>query len=213
MKVSIFAGLALACICFSPVVSRAAKNAGLLPQADRFGELRIEDRFDGDKLDSDWIVTKGTWQVVDGTLVGQEEPADKHAAVLTLKKPNRNSAIKFSFQLNGINTFTLSLNHARGHLFRVVIREDSVAIVKDKNKRDPQSRVKQLAKSPAAFEPSAWYTLLVEIDGDKVSVRTDNDITVSASDPSLNVDKPSYRFVTRGKSLALDDLLVWDSKD
>ncbi len=155
------------------------------------------------------MINKGSWLVVGGELVGREKPTDKHAAVLTLKQPNRNSAIKFSFQLDGAKTFNLSMNHARGHLFRVLVRQNALVITKDKDKRDPKSRVEQLAKTPAIFEQGVWYTLLVEMDGDKVTVRTDDDVTVTAQDERLNVDKPSYRFVTRGESIVLDDVQVW----
>jgi hypothetical protein len=58
--------------------------------------------------------------VIDGVLVGKELKADKHAAVLNFQKSNRNSVVRFSFKLDGeTKGFNFSLNHAKGHLFRV----------------------------------------------------------------------------------------------
>ncbi len=128
---------------------------------------------------------------------------------MTLKQPNRDSVLKFSFKLDGTKTFNLSFNHARGHLFRVVVRDDALVIVKDKDKRDPKSKVEQLSKARVDFLPDRWYTMLVEIQGDKVSVQTDNGADATASDARLDVDKTGYRFVTRGSSLVLDDVKIW----
>jgi len=51
--------------------------------------------------------------------------------------------------------------------------------------------------------------MLVEIDGERVSARTDNGAQAIANDKRLDVDKTGYRFVTQGSSLRIDDLKVW----
>ncbi len=213
MKTSILAGLTLACICCSADVAIAAKNTAIAPTTDRFEKRVLEDSFDGTQLDSNWNINKGSWKVQGGQLVGGELPADQHAAVLTLKQPSRDSAIRFSFRLDGAQGFNLSLNHARGHLFRVMVQPGALVLRKDRNKRDPDSRVEQLARSPGNFKPGEWYTLLLEIDGDRVTASTDQGAVVTASDADLNVDKTGYRFVVRGNSVALDDVQVWHAND
>ncbi len=144
--------------------------------------------------------------------MGRELPADNHAAVLTLKQPNRDSVLRFSFKLDGTKAFNVSFNHARGHLFRIVIRNNGLVINKDKDKRDPKSKVEQLAQADGKFEPGKWYTLQVAIRGEEVSARADNGVEASARDKRLDVEKTGYRFVTRGASLVLDDVNVWDVK-
>ncbi len=208
MSHSIIARFAFVCTVLSAAIAWADKDAPLKP-ATTPGKLVFEDDFNEDQLDSHWLTTKGLWQVASGTLVGSERVEDKHAAVLTLKQPNRDSELKFSFKLDGTKAFNLSFNHARGHLFRVVVRDDALVITKDKDKRDPKSKVEQLAKTNADFQPGRWYTMLVEIKGDEVTVQTDNGVRATAHDPRLDVDKTGYRFVTRGSSLVLDDVKVW----
>jgi hypothetical protein len=51
--------------------------------------------------------------------------------------------------------------------------------------------------------------MLVEIQGDKVTVQADNGIKLAAREPSLDVEKTGFRFVVRGAALLLDDLKVW----
>ena len=85
-----------------------------------------------------------------------------------------------------------------------------MTLVKDKNKKDPASKAKALAKASGNFDSSQWHTLLVEIQGDKVSVQSDNGAKLSIQEPTLDVDKTGYRFVMRGALLRLDEIMVWN---
>jgi len=69
-----------------------------------------------------------------------------------------------------------------------------------------------LAKAEGKFPSGQWQTLLVEVQGDSVSVQADNGAKLTAKHPELNVEKTGYRFVTRGSSLLLDDLTIWSGK-
>ena len=71
---------------------------------------------------------------------------------------------------------------------------------------------KALAKVSGKFDSAQWHTLLVEIQGDKVLVQSDNGAKLSIQEPTLDVDKTGYRFVTRGESLLLDDVTIWNVK-
>jgi hypothetical protein len=105
----------------------------------------------------------------------------------------------------------VSFNHAKGHLFRVAVTPTGVTITKDKDKKDPNSKSQVVAKASGQFESGRWYTMLVETHDDRVGVQTDNGAKLEASEPSLNVEKTGYRFVTRGESLLLDDVQIWQS--
>jgi hypothetical protein len=129
--------------------------------------------------------------------------------VLTLQKPFKNAILRFSFKCDGITGFNLSFNHAKGHLFRILVTKDGLTINKDKDKKDPNSRVLMLAKADGDFASGEWHTLQVEIQGDKVAVQADNGIKLQASHAGLDVEKTGYRFVMRGSSLMLDDVTIW----
>jgi hypothetical protein len=98
-----------------------------------------------------------------------------------------------------------SLAVARG---RTSARQQQTAD-KDKDKKDQSSKPEALAKAEGKFPAGQWHTLLVEIDGARVSVQADNGAKLTASHPGLDVEKTGYRFVTKGQSLLLDDLTIW----
>ena len=125
-------------------------------------------------------------------------------------QPFKNSIVRFSFKRDGVTAFHISFNHPKGHLFRIIINDDSLTINKDKDKNDPNSKPLVLAKADGKFPTGQWQTLLIEIQGDKVAVLADNGVRAEASHPSLKVEKTGYRFVTRGSSLLLDDLTIWN---
>lgn len=190
-------------------VARAEKGASLQPTHVKPGKTAVEEKFDGSALPKGWTANKGTWQPSDGLLVGWEKKEDMHAAVLTLAKPFKSAAIRFSFLRDGATGFNLSFNHPKGHLFRVLINDEGLVLNKDKDKNDPNSKAQALAKADGKFPSGQWHTLLVEIQGDKVWVTADNGAKLEASHSGLAMDKTGYRFVTRGSKLFIDDLTIW----
>jgi hypothetical protein len=190
--------------------SRGEKGAELKPTWAKIGKPVIQETFDGPKLGKSWVVNKGDFQIREGSLVGWEKKEDMHAAVLTLQKPFKNTAMRFSFKREGATGFNLSFNHPKGHLFRILINEEGLSINKDKDKKDANSKAQVLGKAEGKFPNGQWHTLLVEVVGDKVAVRADNGAKIEASHPELAVEKTGYRFVTRGSSLLLDDVTVWE---
>lgn len=187
----------------------AGKNADLKPQLARPGGVAFQEEFAGQELGKAWVQSKGGWSISDGSVVGNEKKEDMHAAVLTLQQPFRNTVLKYSFKLDGATGVNLSFNHAKGHLFRIAMTESGLTLTKDKDKKDTASKPRVLAKAEGNFSPGHWHTMLVEVQGDKVLVQTDNGVKLEAREPSFDVDKTGYRFVMRGSSLALDDLTIW----
>lgn len=180
----------------------AAKKADSAPAT-------FQDEFNSAELAAKWATPKGEWAVEDGALTGRELAADHHGAVLTLAIPNKDSRIRFRFRLDGARNFNLSLNHKKGHLFRVNFRPNELTVTTDKVKNDPASKVETIGRAAAKFEAGRWYTVDVEMQGDRVSVKTDNGVAVEASHPVLDTAKPNYRFVMRDGDLRLDDVAVW----
>lgn len=205
LLLSAVVGLA-ANVCF------AEKNATLKPRLVTPGKVALEDAFATKTLGKRWAVNKGEFTIVDGVVVGNEKPADKHAAVLTCKVPNRNSAIRLSFQLGDAKAFHLSFNKKRGHLFRVIVTRDGTVLRTDKPSKKSKTRPVVLAKSANKVAPDKWHTMLVEVQGNDVTVQIDNGTTLKGSHSSLDVAKPNYRFIVRGKGFRLDDVTIWKAK-
>jgi hypothetical protein len=181
--------------------------------AKSLGKPLVTDEIKQAKLGSKWQAVKGEWKAVDGAIAGKELKADKHAAVLNFKQPNHNSAIQFSFKLDGAKGFSLSFNKQRGHLFRINVAASGVAVNLDKDKKDPKSKTKRLANAPARFKQGQWYSMLVMVEGENVSVLTDSGVKLTAKHADIDQAKPNYRFVMKGGNLLLDDLKIWKLKN
>ncbi len=201
---------ALTVFATSTALCLADKAADLKPVLNQSGKLVVDEKFAGAALPGSWGGVQGDWQVRDGAVVGKEKASDEHPAVLFLNQSHRDAIVRFSFKLDGAKGFNLSLNHLKGHLFRVTVAEDGLTLSKDKDKKDPKSKAVQLGKASGKFEAGKWHTLLLETKGGKVSVQADNGAKVEGSHPELDVDKTGYRFVMRGESLRLADVKVWE---
>ena len=201
--------MALMSLLLLGTVVLAEQGTELKPTLAERGSVVLEESFSSGELGKSYVANKGDWQIKDEVPVGREKKEDMHAAVLTLQQPHRNSAIRFSFRLDGATGFNLSFNHAKGHLFRIAVSESDLTLTKDADKKDPNSKPKALAKASGKFDSGQWHTLLVETQGDKVSVQSDAGAKLDVQEPTLDVEKTGFRFVMRGESLLLDDFTVW----
>ena len=211
MKTNSTSLLVAAILALPSTLCLAGRNADLKPILAIPGKVTAEDAFSGTALAKTWNCAKGDWQVRDGALVGKEKKEDNHAAVCALAVPNHDSIIRLSFKFDGTNNLGLSYNHAKGHLFRVNITSTGVAVSLDPDKKDPNSKPQSIGKAEAKFENGQWYTIQVEVKGQKVAVQTDNGVKIEGSSPTLDVDKTGYRFVTRGESVLLADVKAWEA--
>jgi len=210
MRKSLVAALSLAAAAAWSPVAWAEKDADIRPLLAQPAKPAPKETFDAGKLPKGWVVNKGDFSVKEGLIVGWEKKEDKHAAVLTMQKPFKNAIVRFSFNRDGATNFNVSLNHPKGHLFRVVIGEESLTIIKDKDVKDAASKPLVLAKADGSIPSGKWHTVLLEIVGDKVAVQIDSGLKLEASHPGLNVEKTGYRFVMKGSKLLLDDVTVWE---
>jgi hypothetical protein len=188
----------------------ADKDAELKTLICKASKVVVQEKFDTPNLPKGWAAAKGDFQVREGAIAGWEKKEDMHAAVLNLQKPFKNSIIRFSFKRDGATGFNISFNTAKGHLFRVLINDDNVVINKDKDKNDKASKALVLDKAEGKFPPGVWHTMQIEMVGDRVAVQADNGVKLEAKNAGLDVEKTGYRWVTRGSTLYLDDVSIWD---
>lgn len=188
----------------------AEKNTDISPVLAKPGAVVLEDSFDRAELGAGWKGVKGDWNITDGVVVGKELEADKHAAVMNFHTRNRNSIVRLSFKFDGSTSgFNFSLNHAKGHLFRVLVSPAALIVRTDADKKDKSIKSELIGQAKGKFEKGQWYTLQVEMVGDKVVAITDNGLKVSGQHARLDTDKPNYRLVMKGESLAIDDVKIW----
>jgi len=192
-------------------MTHGAREAELAPVLAKPGRELANEDFKGPSLGAPWKVAKGDWQVREGTLVARELKDDKHAGVCSLEVPNKDSIIRFSYRLQGAKSLSLSLNHPKGHLFRVILTADGVAVNKDKDKKDPNSTGGPLGKATLKSEPSEWHTVQLEMLGAKIAVTGDSGLKIQAEDPALDVPKTGYRLVIAGENAEVAGLRVWEA--
>jgi hypothetical protein len=177
------------------------------------GEALMDDDFSKTgPLKAPWVMPKGKWEVKDGALWGAEVKADKHAAVLHYNKKNHNLVTQFDFELHGAKFLHLSFNHAKGHhLWRLMITEKGLVLQKDKDKKDPNSKAERLAEAEVAIKPGERHTVTVEIVGEQIVARLDDQATLKASNPAFDTEKPNIRFIVSGESALLDNIKAWQA--
>lgn len=167
--------------------------------------------FDSGTLPEGWAAAKGEWKVADGSLVGSELAADKHAAVLNIPDAHKNSKITFRYKVDGAKTFALSYNHEKGHLFRIALAGPKLTVSLDKDKKDPASNAEVLGTADLKAKAGEWIDLSCEIEGETVKVSA-GDASVSARHPKLAMAKTGYRFVVAGQSVQVDDVAFTSTK-
>ncbi|MFV0444109.1 MAG: hypothetical protein ACK5Q5_11110, partial [Planctomycetaceae bacterium] len=147
----------LLCLSLSATVLIAADGA-LPTDLGQPGAVLLEDHFERATPGDGWKAAKGDWTIVEGALVGKELTSDKHAAVVSFGEKNRNSIVRLRFRLEGAKQLHLSLNKAKGHLFRVVVNEQGLTMTLDKDKSAPASKGVVFAKAQGVIEPNKWHT-------------------------------------------------------
>ena len=193
-------------------LAQADKNKELPLKVAKQGKLIKSESFD-EKVPAVGKAARGTWTIVDGALHGKEVLSEEHAAVMNYTHKNRNSIVRFSFKFeDNTKGFHFSLNHRGGHLCRLSLTPTKMTFGLDKDKKDPKSKAQRLADASGKFAPGKWHTMQIEIVGDTFVAQADNGLHLKASHPKLDTDKPNYRFVMKGNSLAIDDLMIWETK-
>ena len=198
---------------FSPLLSihiTALAILGLCLPAITVTAFAEEQNFDdATELPKGYRAAKGDWKVVDGVLTGAELEADEHAAVLSFGGKNTDSKISFRVRFDGAEFFHLSLNHAKGHLFRVILDPKlGMSVNKDKDKKDPESKPIKLGARKGEISAGEWHDVTVIIKGETVSAKIDDGQAVEVSHPGLAMEKTGYRLIVSGKSVAVDDIKV-----
>jgi hypothetical protein len=167
----------------------------------------LSDGFEGASIDKAWRAAKGDWKQSGGVLTGAEIEADKHAAALRRKLGFGNAMIQLRFRLDGARQTTLSINHANGHLSRVIIRPEGFWIQMDPDKVKG-TKAEVLARSKEPLKAGVWHDLTVTFEGTKMTARI-GAIQLTGDNPALTTPKADIGLTVGGKSVAFDSIRVY----
>jgi hypothetical protein len=176
------------------------------------GKQLMNEEFTGSSLPPTWKAAKGKWTIEDGALRGDELAADKHAAVAGADLKHANAIYQFDFKFSPTaKGAAFSLNNAKGHVCRVTLARDGFSLNKDGSKTDKADTAKKLDSCKVDFQNGQWYTMIVEINGDEMLARVDDQHFALGSDAKLNGEKTIVRFPITGEGMYFDNVKVWEA--
>lgn len=202
----------IAMLAFVGYSTRAAEPAtDAKPRMTERGKLLFGDDLTR-PFDKEWKTAKGKWEIVDGAMRGCELKEDMHGAVSRHNVEFHNAVIQFSFKLDGARVTSLSINGAKGHVCRVLIRPDGFTVQKDdqdgKNGPDTAAR---LGTCTTPIKSGEWHTMLLEINGKEMLATLDGKHFSYGEHAAVDKPKANIGLTVGGESVSFKDLRVWDA--
>jgi hypothetical protein len=198
------------------------------------GDLLFADDFERTTL-GDWQVIIPGFHVADGVLVARQDRQD-HGSVGRVYLPMKDVIMSFRFKLAGSPRFNVVFDdkhhkgsHA-GHICRVAVAEKQVRLGDDKEgimrndifamRRDPQQKeaadkriAGRAANVKANIKSNTWYTMTIEILGDRMRVSLDGEAIGTLQSPGIaHPTKQSVHFTVTGKETHFDDVKIWQAR-
>lgn len=206
---------ALIAAVFLSALFISALRAGETPEAKtrltERGALIFADDFSQPPA-KPWNASKGEWKVVDGAVQVKELPSDMHGAVARRALPRADFIVQYSFKLDGTKMTTLSINDAKGHCCRALVRANGLTVQKDSHDKNKTDKAAVLDRQQAPIAPGQWHTLVVEVLGPELVASVDGKLVAFGSHPSIDVAKTNLGLTVAGESASFKDLRVWEAK-
>lgn len=175
------------------------------------GKLLLGDDLNA-ALGKEWKASKGKWELVDGAIRGAELKADMHGAVARRNITMKDAVIEYSFKIDGTKQTTLSLNGAKGHVCRVLVRPTGITVQKDdQDGKDGPDKAAVLDTVEVSVKPGEWHSLVVELRGPDILATLDGKYTAFGSHAAIEVEKTNLGLTVAGESASFKGLRVWDS--
>jgi hypothetical protein len=151
--------------------------------------------------------------MVDGAAKVSEVPADKHAAVRRHPLPLYHDAIfEFSFEFDGAKMIGLSLNNKGGHVCRLIVTPNGMALQVDQPNHDSELKAVKLAASTAKVEAGKWHKVVVEVHGPVMIAQMDDGPMITGENSRVDVDKTDVGIPVGGVYAKVKGLKVYALK-
>jgi len=156
------------------------------------GKLLLKEGFDRPDLPELFTVGKGDWQIVDGSLRGRQLLEDRHTAFRKIFLDHHDVIYEYDVKIEGDGFHQLLINWDLVHIAKCVVRYDSLAVfkIKEKNKRLQMEAEKRdqgldplvgewdqptfaLDQQSIKLKEGKWYHVVVELVGDTLSLTVD----------------------------------------
>ncbi len=173
----------------------------LEPWLARPGAEVIREDFSPGKTSGRWFFTEW-WTTGDGILLRNELPGENKR--LFWKKPvYRDSVISFSFSFRGAEEIRLMSGASGKYNFVILLRRDHFRVNTASDSTVPHLPSIQ-GECAFRFEPEKWYRLQVEVLGEEILARIDDEHFVVGRHPIIDRERSYFAFQVDGPSAAFD---------
>jgi hypothetical protein len=168
------------------------------------GKVIYENKFDVEQ-GGQWKSPKGAWEIAGGVLRGAEKPEDKHGAVTRLPDKLADFVFEYEFKFEGAKATSLSINAPKGHLSRILMTPQSVAIQKDDMDHDGPDKAEVFARFMTELKPGVWHKVRMEMVGDTLLGKVD-EMVAWGSHPALKQERIAPGLTVGGQSVEFRNL-------
>jgi Domain of Unknown Function (DUF1080) len=210
-KLPLIFAAALACGLFFTLPLRAA-DAPDEPKTlmTERGKLIFSDELK-EWPDKQWTAAKGAWEIAGGALKGAEKPEDKHGAVARHQVKFTDAVLQFSVRLDGAKTTSFSINTAKGHLCRVIVKPGGFTVMKDSADHGEPDKAITFQNVETPIKPGEWHTFVVEILGKEMLASLDGGKTGYGTHDVLSSEKANIGLTVSGQSASFKNVRVWEA--
>ncbi len=185
--------------------------ADIKPRMTERGKLLFSDDLDK-PFSKEWTVAKGKWEIVDGAMRGCELKGDMHGAVSRHPVSFQNAIIQFAFKIDGARVTTLSINGAKGHVCRVLLRPNGFTVQKDdQDGKNGPDKAAQLGTCEIPIKAGEWHTILLEVHGKEMLATLDGKHTAYGEHEAIDKPKTNIGLTVGGESVSFKNLRVWEA--
>lgn len=193
--------------------SALSEEASLPPNTvmTKPGKLLFRDDLNAQPDKKAWRYGPGSWTIADGALKGVEKAEDKHGAVLRRPQKFRDAIIHYDFKLDGAKGTTLSINDAKEHVCRVLLRSGAMVVRKDDHDHDGPDKAVEFETKQVPLKAGEWHTLVVELHGSEMLATLDGKYTAFGGHELLNCEKANFGFTVAGDGVLFRNVQVWEA--
>ena len=167
----------------------------------------FQDSFNENQASDLWFFQK-EWTVEDGSLLRNGVPGENKR--IFIKKPTfTDTLISVDFKLQGTEELRIMTGSHGPYNAVITIQPDRFRVntASDKNQHYYPTIH---GECPFKFKSDQWYTMQVEILGDQIVARVDDDHFVFGTHPILDQERTYFAFQVQGPSASFDNILIQD---
>ena len=206
-----------------------------LAQADftisKPGKLLMKENFDGADLPKLFTVGVGDWSIVDHSIRGRQQAADKHTAFRKIYLDHQDVIYQFDMKIEGDAFSQILINYDLSHIAKCVTRVDSVSVFKifegkkraqmAKEGHDPgkdpmkgkwDEKTFAMDTGAVDLKKGKWYSVTIEMIGDQLAMEVDG-ARVIGQHIGITEKKTNYGFQAGGFEgyVYYDNIRVWEA--